>query len=232
MSENSRQNNFSDVFDVFDRGDFYGRKFNVGLKDSGRASVLIPRPETEALVDEVLTLVGKPFLPGIKAPKAEILSENLRVLDVGTGSGCIAVTLALEIPEALEILAADKSEEALKVARKNAEKLGAKEVRFVRSDLLKNIDGDFDIIVANLPYVDREWEWLDLDSLAREPAEALFAEDGGCALVFELIRQAKGRTKYLILESDPCQHKRIAEFAKKHSFTLQKDQGFMQRFIA
>ena len=90
--------------------DFYGRVFLV-TKD-----VLIPRPETEQIIDAVLNLAGKPYLPGVK-PSQRVLKEHPIILDIGTGSGCIAITLALELPEA-KIYASDVSEPALKIAQK------------------------------------------------------------------------------------------------------------------
>ena len=123
---------------------FYGRDFLVS------PAVLIPRPETEMMIDEVLALAGKAYLPGIKTPERK-LSENPVILDVGTGSGCVATTIKLEIPEA-KVIGLDVSAEALKVARQNAEKLGA-DVEFIRSDLLSNYKGENpDVVVANLPY--------------------------------------------------------------------------------
>lgn len=89
--------------------DFYGRDYLVS------PDVLIPRPETEMMVDTVLNLVGKPFLPGIKPSKAE-LPENLTIVDVGTGSGCIAVTLKLLLPQA-KVVATDISDKALEIGR-------------------------------------------------------------------------------------------------------------------
>lgn len=181
--------------------DFYGREFIVDN------SVLIPRPETEELIDLALNL------------------EPKKVLDVGTGSGCIAITLALELPQA-EVTASDIHEPV--VAIKNAEQLGAK-VNFMVSDLLDNIDGDFDVIIANLPYVDKSWDWLD-DSLKFEPDEALYADDGGLDLIKKLILQAKGRTKYLVLEADTSQHSAIIDFATKNDLELVEDRNFAVSF--
>ena len=121
---------------------FYGREFEI------TPDVLIPRPETEMMVDAVLNLAGKPYLPGVKPSKTK-LKKDCKILDVGTGSGCVAVILALELPEA-SITACDISEEALAVARRNARKLGAKAI-FIKSDLLDEVSGDYDVVVANLP---------------------------------------------------------------------------------
>lgn len=197
--------------------DFYGRDFVI------TSDVLIPRPETEMVVDAVLSLVGKPYLPGVK-PSRPKLPQNCRILDVGTGSGCIAATLKCELLEA-SVAACDISKKALAVARENAQRLKA-DVIFIESDLMDSVDGDFDVVVANLPYVDEDWDWLDKEALSHEPSLALYAEDGGLALIKKLIEQSVGRTKYLILEADPCQHERVADFASKYDYSLLKTYGF------
>ncbi|MEM9381716.1 MAG: peptide chain release factor N(5)-glutamine methyltransferase [Planctomycetota bacterium] len=144
--------------------EFYGRDFRVG------AGVLVPRPETELLVD----LVREWAAEREGAP---------RVCDVGTGSGCVAVTLALEL-EGAEVVAVDVSEEALHWARGNAEALGA-EVRFVHGEGLESLEaaarqsGPFDVVVSNPPYVEPD-ERDDLAPEVREhePALALYAPPG------------------------------------------------------
>ncbi|MBR3248471.1 peptide chain release factor N(5)-glutamine methyltransferase [Candidatus Saccharibacteria bacterium] len=202
--------------------DFYGRDFIV------TPDVLIPRPETEMMVDAVLNLCGKAYLPGVK-PNEPRLPQDCAILDVGTGSGCVATSLALELPET-HVMACDISEKALKVARKNALQLGA-EVKFVKSDLMNGIKGDFDIVAANLPYVDKDWDWIDEEALAKEPAIALYAEDGGLALIKKLIDQAFERLiPYLILEADPCQHERIIDYASTGDYSLLEMRGFVLVF--
>ncbi len=198
---------------------FYGREFLVN------EDVLIPRPETEQLVDMVLTLAGKPYLPGMKAPK-RILPAHPKILDVGTGSGCIAITLKKELPEA-NITATDISEKALKIAQKNAETLDAP-LTFIISHLLENVKFTPDVIVANLPYVDENWDWLDKEALAKEPSIALYAEDGGLKLIKEFIDTAT--TKHLILEADPCQHQAIINYAKKKGLSHRETRGFILYF--
>lgn len=181
--------------------DFYGRKFLVD------DSVLIPRPETEELIDLVLNL------------------KPQTILDVGTGSGCIATTLALELPQA-KVMASDIHNPALAI--ENAKRLGAN-VDFAVSDLLDSIDGNFDVIAANLPYVDKTWDWLD-DSLKFEPDVALYADDGGLLLIKKLIKQAKSHTKYLVLEADTSQHPAIIDFATKNGLELVEDRNFAVSF--
>ena len=203
--------------------DFYGRNFLI------TPDVLIPRPETEQLIDTVLSLAGKPFLPGIKAEKPKLKSD-FSLLDVGTGSGCIAITIKEELKNA-KVTASDISEKALRVATKNAEKFNAN-INFIHSNLLENINQSFDVIVANLPYVDKTWDWLDLDSLSQEPSLALFADVHGLALIKELINQLEfKKPKYLILEADPCQHQAIIDYAKNHGFCHQNTRGFILSFI-
>ncbi|MBQ3353336.1 peptide chain release factor N(5)-glutamine methyltransferase [Candidatus Saccharibacteria bacterium] len=202
--------------------DFYGRDFMI------TSDVLIPRPETEMMVDAVLSLCGKPYLPGVKPSKAK-LPQDCSILDVGTGSGCVAISLALGLPKA-QVSACDISEKALDVARRNASRLGAK-VEFKKSDLMNNINGEFDIVVANLPYVDENWDWIDKKALSREPAIALYAEDGGLALIKRLIDQVTERKiPYLVLEADPCQHKRIIEYVRRHDYSLRETRGFILVF--
>ena len=210
------------------RAEFFGREFLV------TRDVLIPRPETEAMVEMVMSLAGKPYLPGVAVP-ASVLPERPRILEGGTGSGCVAVSLKLELPEA-RVAACDVSEKALKVAAKNAEKFGVlgeeTGVEFVKSDLLSAVGkcDKFDVIVANLPYVDRGWPWLS--GIEDEPEIALYAGDGGLELIFRLLEQARGRTKYLILEADPCQHERIVSFAEKRDYKLMRKSGFQLLFVS
>ena len=178
--------------------DFYGFKFAVDR------SVLIPRPETEMAIDLVRDL----------RPKT--------VLDVGTGSGCIAVTLQKFLLDA-KVEACDIEDKPL--FRQNSRAILGFELPFYKSDLLTNISKNYDVIVANLPYVDRNWDFLS-DSLKYEPESALYAEDGGLALIKRLIIEAKGRCKYLVLESDPCQQDAISEFAAQNGYELVKKAGY------
>ncbi len=141
-------------------------------------SVLIPRPETEVLVEKVLELSSR---------------ERETILDVGTGSGNIAIALAKELPRA-RILAADVSLRALAVARRNAERLKARQVEFLRSDLFSAFRGTgvrFDFIVSNPPYVSaREWEFLPAEVRDYEPQRALLAGESGLEVIGRLVGRA------------------------------------------
>jgi len=141
---------------------------------------LVPRPETEQLVELLIADLGPRIV-------------HSRIVDIGTGSGVIALSLAKEFPEA-EIFATDASEDALAIARENSARLGLSgHVQFRKSDLLENLDERFDLIVANLPYIATQ----DRHTLSREvlhdPEVALFAGAHGDEFMRELIEQAPPR---------------------------------------
>ncbi|MFZ3009668.1 MAG: HemK/PrmC family methyltransferase [Candidatus Microsaccharimonas sp.] len=194
--------------------EFYGRRFRV------TTATLIPRPESEMLVELLHLAIPK---------NATLLAEKpLRLVDVGTGSGILGITAKLAFPELLVTLV-DISRHSLGVAEQNAKQHDA-EVEILRSDLLTQYPYIADIVIANLPYVDPDWERSKETN--HEPAEALFASDGGKALINRLITQTKDRlanSGYLILEADPTQHKDIIKFASSHGLLLaeQKDYGLL-----
>jgi release factor glutamine methyltransferase len=139
---------------------------------------LVPRPETEELVEFLIS-------------NDEHRTSN--IVDVGTGSGVIALSLASKFREA-QITAIDVSEEALSLARENAERLGLSErVRFLQSDLLEAVDGKFDLIVANLPYIAAQDRHTLSPEVLHDPEVALFAGEHGAELLRKLIEQAPAR---------------------------------------
>ena len=141
---------------------------------------MVPRPETEELVE---------FL------KFEIRNSKSEILDVGTGSGVIALSLAAEFPGA-QILAVDISDDALALAQENAARLNlAGRVRFLKSNLLENVEGTFDLIVANLPYISTQDRHTLSREVLRDPAVAVFASARGDELIRELIAQAPARLR-------------------------------------
>ncbi len=147
--------------------EFYGRSFSVS------EDVLIPRPETELMVEQ-----------GIKILQEDEQKE--RVADVGAGSGCVGVTLAIETPRVI-VTATDLSFEALCVARANAERYDVLEnFVFVQADLLEPIQGKFDLVCANLPYIPSS-ELRGLDVADREPSLALDGGPDGLAYIRKLI---------------------------------------------
>lgn len=169
-----RRKRFEPVAYITGRKDFFKSTFLVNR------SVLIPRPETEVLVEAVLERFGK---------------EEIQVLDIGTGSGCIALSLALERPGWL-VTATDISGEALKIARQNARRLDVGNVIFIESDIFESVKGTFDLIVSNPPYVaPDEIETLPPDVGDYEPRVALFAEGGGLSFIKRILKEAP---RYLI----------------------------------
>ncbi len=153
---------------------FYGLEFEVN------ENVLIPRPETEELVEWII----QSWKLEVRSQKLEEGNQKIKILDIGTGSGCIAVSLAKNIPNS-KVFAIDVSEKALATAQKNALK-NQVEVNFIKVDILKTDDllEQFDIIVSNPPYV-RELEKQEIKKnvLDNEPHLALFVKDND-ALVF------------------------------------------------
>lgn len=190
--------------------EFYGRSFKV------TPVTLIPRPESEALIELLKKHVGP---------------NNTILIDVGTGSGCLGITAKLELPGAAVTLA-DISRYALSVAEENASNLHA-EVSVIKSDLLYSAATGYSCIVANLPYVDREWERSPETSF--EPELALFADDNGVQLISKLLEQIPLHIQpggLVLLEADPYQHERIIAKATQHGLvhieTL--DYGIALRF--
>lgn len=195
--------------------EFYGRSFKV------TTATLIPRPESESIISAVKKL----FPPII----FDSLSQNPRLVDIGTGSGCLGITLKLELPQ-LDVTLIDISQPALNVALTNSRILRA-DVKVLKSDLLSDYPLVTDIIVANLPYVDPAWERSKETDY--EPESALFAENGGMALIRRLIEQSPSSLNndgYLIIEADPEQHNSLREYAKKHGFNFVAADGYCLTF--
>jgi release factor glutamine methyltransferase len=184
--------------------EFYGRPFIVN------PLVLIPRPETEHLVETALALAPQP---------SHI--RPLHILDIGTGSGILAITLALELPHAT-VTATDISVPALAVAQQNARSLGADRVQFLASDLFANLqDARFDCIASNPPYV-AAGEVLEAQVRDYEPASALYAGDDGLAIYRRLIPDAAAHLQpagYLLLEIGQGQRDSIAALLRTSAFS-------------
>lgn len=185
--------------------EFYGRRFHT------TPAALIPRPDSE----DIVTLVKS--LP--------IHTELPHLLDVGTGTGCLGITIKLECPM-YDVTLSDISETALELARQNAKQLHA-HVHITQSDLLRNIADTFDVIVANLPYVDRVWETSP--ETIHEPNIALYADDEGMDLISHLLLESVKHIAphgYLILEADPCQHTRIIDEARVCGYAHHVTRGY------
>jgi release factor glutamine methyltransferase len=164
------------------RREFWSLEFEV------TPAVLIPRPETELLVEEALAMLAR------TAPAGATRTGAPRVADVGTGSGAVAVALAMERPDAF-VVATDISMAALEVARRNTRRRGvSSRVALLQADLLEGVSGPFDVVVSNPPYVGRlERATLMPEVRDHEPAQALFAGAEGLELIARLIGQAADR---------------------------------------
>jgi release factor glutamine methyltransferase len=204
---------------------------NVFLCDK---RALVPRPETEQLVELVESrIVNRESSRNAARAASE---AGLSIVDVGTGSGVIALTLARKFPEA-EVIATDVSEEALSLARENAAQLGIGHIQLVQGDLLDGTAGDFDVIVANLPYVSRQ----DRDQLApevlRDPEGALFAGERGDEIVRRLIEEAPPRLRaggLLALEIGLGQAERLVDFLREKNYRdieAKNDYAGVTRFL-
>lgn len=187
---------------------FYGRTFLVN------EHVLTPRPETETIIT---------FLK-------ELPLKNIpRIADVGTGSGCIGITAALEIPESSVDLY-DISLEALELARKNAKNIGA-DVRCLESDLLSSVEGAYDVIVTNLPYVPDTYPIND--AAAHEPELALFSGADGLdhyRIFWPQVNALSHKPQFVITESLPSQHHALALLARNNGYVLERSEGYVQLF--
>lgn len=191
---------------------FYGRKFVV------TADVLVPRPESESMIS---LLLGLPP------------NHCQRILDVGTGSGILGITASLELPGA-QVTLSDISQQTLGVARKNANALGAN-LCLVQSDLFRSIDaGNFDVILANLPYVP---DGYGINAAARhEPKLALFSGQDGLDLYRRFWQDIttvpeNDRPAFLITESLISQHPDMERLSQSAGYTLGQTLGLAQLFV-
>ena len=192
---------------------FYGLEFEVN------ENVLIPRPETEELVDWIIESQKLE----VKSGKLEDGSRKIRILDIGTGSGCIAISLAKNIPNA-QVFAIDVSDKALTTAQKNAE-INEVNVAFISKNILEtnDLEQQFDIIVSNPPYVrELEKEEIKKNVLDNEPHLALFVEDND-ALIFyrriaELAQKSLSPNGQLFFEINQYLGKEMIDLLEKMGF--------------
>ena len=189
--------------------------------------VLIPRPDTEVIVEEILNIAKK------------TVSTRIKILDIGTGSGAIAIALACEIPHA-SVMATDISLTALDVARRNACSLGIQnQIDFRQGDLLEPVKGIFDIIASNPPYIGaQEYEELPEGVRAFEPREALLAGKSGLEFYEKLIYQTEGyleKNGWLLLEIGARQEKDVRRIMETSGFynniEIRRDYAGLPRVI-
>lgn len=195
-----------------------GRRGFRRLELAVDSRALVPRPETELLVEVGLELAG-----------------GLRVLDLGTGSGAVALALKDERPD-LQVTASDVSPEALELARLNAERLGI-DVRFEHADLLNGLPDAFDAVLSNPPYVaEGERASLAPEILRHEPAGALFAGADGLAVIRPLLLQLAARTtvRLVALEVGAGAAPAVAALVGEAGFTsvsIRRDLADIERVV-
>lgn len=176
---------------IFGETEFFGLSFKVS------ESVLIPRPETEELVDWIIKCHSELACTEQSRSVEESKDKQIKILDIGTGSGCIAISLAKNIPNA-KVYALDVSSEALKIAQQNA-KQNEVDVTFIQADALNKEEvmlglskheGQFDIVVSNPPYVrELEKELMHDNVLNYEPHLALFVDDDNALVFYKAIAE-------------------------------------------
>jgi len=200
-----RRGNFEPLQYVIGKVEFYGLELKVS------PSVLIPRPETELLVENVLNQFSK--------------DQRLIILDIGSGSGNIAIALAVHLPQS-KIVSTDISEEALLIAKENSERHGVSErIKFVRHDILRNDLNNFpmfDIVVSNPPYVSKKnYSTLQKEIKNFEPAIAITDEGDGYTFYREISAKASVKLKEngkLFFEIAQGQSEVVVEFMTKNNF--------------
>jgi release factor glutamine methyltransferase len=182
---------------IIGKREFYSNDFLVNH------DVLIPRPETELIIDVAKKYIDK---------------DIKNIIDIGTGSGVIAITLKLIFPN-INITASDISEDALKIAKRNAE-IHKVKLDFVISDALQNIQNNFQMIVKNPPYVKSSFIEDDL-SLAYEPRRALDGGESGLEVIKKILKEAKEKIDtggLIIMEHGFDQAEDVKSIAKKYNF--------------
>lgn len=190
--------------------EFYRRTFFVNN------DVLVPRPESESMIS-LLKLIN--FAPGV-----------VNIADIGTGSGVLGITAALEISNSVVDLY-DNSREAIEIAKKNSKRFGIK-LKTRLSDLLTNLDGKYDVMLANLPYVPLNFPVSK--SIKHEPENAIFSDNSGLSHYKKFWNQLKqlksDRPDHIIVESLPQQHAQQISLAKSTGYKIILTEGFIQYF--
>jgi len=196
--------------------DFYGNIFKINN------NVLIPRFETEQLVEFTIEYINDKF------------NRNVNILDIGTGSGCIAITLKKNID--CNVDAVDISLEAIKVAKDNA-KLNNVDINIFKSDILNNVDNKYDVIISNPPYISYDEEIMDIVK-NNEPKTALYASNDGLYFYEEILKKCKrnlNKDFIIAFEIGSTQGKRIKDMALNYldniDVYIKKDLNNLDRFV-
>lgn len=189
--------------------EFYGRNFVI------TPAVLEPRPESETMIEQLLKLVKS--------------TQNLRIADIGAGSGALGITAKFELPNS-EVDLIELDQNALKVARMNVDKFTIS-ISVIESDLLANTTKGYDVLLCNLPYVPDEFQ-INL-AAGHEPRMAIFGGPDGLDLYRRLFQQANSSSKqplYILTESLPPQHEVMASIAAEQDYKLLTSEDFIQVF--
>ena len=196
--------------------DFYGFNFDIDSR------VLIPRFETEELVEKTINYLKE-------------FNNNLNIIDLGTGSGCIAITLKKLLPSS-NVTAVDISNDALEVAKSNAKKLGA-DINFIQSDMLSNVTGKYDCIISNPPYIAYDEEIMEVVK-NNEPHLALYADNNGLYFYEDILKNCSKflNDKFLIaFEMGQTQGEAIKDLAHTYlsniTVSIEKDMQGLDRFV-
>lgn len=197
--------------------DFYGNTFKVNK------NTLIPRFETELLVEKTIKYINKYF------------NNEIKILDIGTGSGCIAITLNKLLDNSM-VTAVDISKDALDVAREN-NKINNTDVNFIESDVFSNINDKYDVIISNPPYISYDEDIMDV-VYNNEPHMALYADDNGLYFYDKILRECRKylNDRFLIaFEIGYKQGNDILNIFNKYfdnvNISLEKDYSGRDRFI-
>lgn len=198
---------------------FYNNEFYVNRH------VLIPRPETEVLVEKTNNLINKHFK-----------SKKINILDIGTGSGAIAITLK-QLNKNANITATDISNKALKVARRNSINKRTR-IKFIKTNLYKGLKEKYDVVISNPPYIDEKSTAVEEKVRTNEPKIALFAKDNGLFYYKEILKSIDKilKKRYIIaLEIGENQASSIAKIAKEYlpnsKILVEKDYNGFDRYI-
>ncbi len=194
------------------KAEFYGRTFKVSH------AVLVPRPESEAMIESLKALTKQPNFP-----------TQPKIADVGSGSGNLGITAALELAGS-QVTLLEIDNDALEISKQNVV-LHSTSLNAINSDLLSGTSGSFDVLLCNLPYVPDEYE-INL-AAGHEPKLALFAGLDGLDLYRQLFTQIsalRSKPLYILTEALPEQHQALTELATQNGYQLNKTDDFIQLY--
>ncbi len=201
------------------KAEFYGRTFYVD------SHVLQPRPETESMIDIFKSLVvGEPSFK-----KRRLLTNEIRVADIGTGSGAIGITAKLET-ENIRVDLIDIDRNALKVARNNVV-LHTITANVILADILPKNDNNYDILLCNLPYIPDDFH-INLDA-GHEPSIAIFGGKDGLGVyrkLFKTVSNVQHKPLYILIEALPTSHLKLKSLAATYGYVLIATEGFIQLY--